>query len=148
MKVGQVIIPFEITVNKISIRSGGTVDVAGTYDLTLYSEDGQTKLFSVTTASVDTINTIYTTAVSSVVVSAGIYYIAINPNSTTNAEISIWENGNVVPFTATTGLPTDITDEPKMQGTVTITAGTPPATITPASITEAVNQTLIFRLDN
>jgi hypothetical protein len=35
-----------------------------------------------------------------------------------------------------------------MQGTLTITADTPPTTITPTAITEGTNSTVIARLDN
>jgi len=146
-KVGQIIIPFSITVNKISIRTG-TVTTAGTVDLTLYSEDGQTQLFSVTTASLASNDTIYTTAVSSVVVAAGIYYIMINANASIEVPVYFYNAGAVVPFTNTQGLSTDVSSEPLMQGTYTITAGTPPATLTLSSIVENTNQTVICRLDN
>lgn len=148
MWVGQVIIDAPITVNKITIRSGDAVSVAGTVDLTLYSEDGQTQVFSVTTASISAAKTFYTTAVSSVAVDPGIYYIAFNTNSTANVELvtqSSVPNNNVW-----FGWDT-VTSEPTAQGSVTISAGAPPATITPdTDITANVNAkgTLMFRLDN
>lgn len=144
MIVGQVIIPFKITVNKITVfpQSNPT---PGTWDLTMYSEDGQTQLFSVTTGTSATI-TILTTSVSSVVLNPGIYYIAINPNGTAAGNFTFWAN-NIIALTAT-GLIGGVTSEPVMSGTVTITAGTPPATITPNSIVAGGNDTLIFRLDN
>lgn len=146
--VGQVMVPYGITVNKITIRSGATVTTPGTVDITLYSEDGQTQLFSVTTASIDTINTLYTTAVSSVSVPAGIYYIAINPNSTTDITTYYWNTETDPPFGTTAGFGGNVTSEPILEGTVTITAGTPPATIDPTAITSVISRTLTFRLDN
>lgn len=147
MNVGQVIIPFGITANKISIRTGTDVSVAGTYDLSLYSEDGQTRLFSVTTASMSVANVIVTTALSAVVIPAGVYYIAFNSNTTADVSLFSYTNGQV-PFTDNEGLPEDVASEPVMFGTVTITASTPPTTITPASITQVISRTLCFRLDN
>lgn len=151
MNVGQVIIPFKITANKISIdciSNGGTT---GTLDLTMYSEDGQTQIFSVTTASIDAAtNVTVTTALSSVVINPGIYYIAVNPNSTANLYTYYFTSTNTVYGAGglAIGLPGNVTSEPIMTGTYTITAGTPPATITPGSITYADNTTLICRLDN
>lgn len=147
MFVGQIVIPFNITVNKITIRSGDAVTVAGPVDLSLYTEDGQTRKFSVTTASIAAANTLYTTAVSSVALTPGIYYIAINTDGTTNVEVDHMLI-SAAPFSATEGMATDVASEPVMQGTVTITASTPATTITPTSITELVNATLLCRLDN
>ena len=148
MHIGQIIIPFKITVNKVTFRRGPTGASAGTYDISMYSEDGQTQIFSVTSASAATGNTIYTTAVSAVVVNPGIYYIAINPNTDASAnDLTFWTIGSE-PFSVTEGLPSDVASEPVMQGTLAISAGTPPATITPTSIGEVTNSTLIVRLDN
>lgn len=146
MIVGQVIVPFKIVVNKVSFRTR-LETVSGTYDVSLYSEDGQTRLFSVTTGTVSGNDQMVTTAVSAVSINPGIYYIAINPNSTASTTMYFW-GISAVPFSTTVGLGEDVTSEPKMQGTLTITAGTPPSTITPTSITGATNSTLIFRLDN
>lgn len=143
--LGQIVIPFEITVNKISFRAGA-VAVAGTVDLSLYSEDGQTRLFSVTSATV-TANATNTVSVSAVVLPPGIYYIMINSNSTADVLTYAWNNGDV-PFDVTVGIAGYVTSEPVLQGTLTITAGTPPTTITPTSITFATGKTLICRLDN
>lgn len=149
MLVGQVIIPFQITANKISIRINA-VTTAGTYDLTLYSEDGQTQIFSVTTASLAVSSVIATTALSAVVINPGIYYIAINSNGTASMNTFFWAVGGdgQPPFTLVEGLPFDVASEPVMCGTLTITAGTPPATINTSSITQVLSTTLVFRLDN
>lgn len=146
MNIGQVIIPIQITVNKISVRTGA-VTTPGTVTLSLYSEDGQTRLFSVTTASLSSAATVYTTAVSSVVVQPGIYYLAVNPNSTANLEMYFLTSATI-PFSSTEGLGEDVGSEPVMQGTLTITASTAPTTITPTAITGGTSKTLIARLDN
>lgn len=142
--VYQVMIPFSITVNKISIRSEGGV-TAGTYDLSLYSEDGQTQIFSVTTASISA-DGITTTAVSSVVVPAGMYYFMLNSNGTASQNFAFYNF--IGYFAATNGLLGDITSEPLLRGTLTITAGTPPATFDPTTLTDTANSAIPFRLDN
>lgn len=143
--LGQVIVPFEITANKITF-SCTAVTTPGTVDLSLYSEDGQTRLFSVTTATISG-QGLVTTALPSVVIPPGVYYIAINPNGTASLSVRTFNN-NIDPFSTTNGLQYDVAGEPVMQGTFAIAAGTPPATFTPSSITELAQTTLIFRLDN
>lgn len=143
--VGQIHIPLQITVNKVSLRFGA-VSAAGTFDVSIYSEDGQTRHISVTTASVSA-NTIVTTAVSAVTLYPGIYYVMVNGNSTANAEVYCYNQAGTG-FTTTTGLVDDVTSEPILQGTYTITADTPPETVTLASITATDDTTAIIRLDN
>ena len=143
----QIPIPFKITVNKISFRTN-SVSVAGTYKISLYSENGQTQLFSVTTASVSASSTIYTTAVSSVVVSPGNYYLMIQAVSTANASMYAWIT-YTPPFGTVEGLHSDVTSEPVLGGTYTVTADTAPSTITPTSLLESASAyALIVRLDN
>ncbi len=144
--VGQVVIPFKITVNKISFYVN-VVNTAGTLDLSLYSEDGQTRLFSVTTATISTTGIISTTAVSSVVVQPGIYYLMVNSNGTADIQSYFWGNQQI-PFALVPGLVDDVTSEPVMQGDLTITAGTPPTTFTPTAITAGFYKTIVCRLDN
>ena len=143
-QVGMVEVTKKITVNSISFRTG-TVTVAGTVKISLYSEDGQTQIFSVTTASL-TADTIITTAVAAVVLPIGNYYIVIQPVGPTNAQVYAWTD--LIPFAATLTL-LSITSEYRTSGTITVTADTPPTTFNPASdITVAIAKTLVFRLDN
>lgn len=143
--VGQVYIPSKITANKISI-SVASVSVSGTLDLSLYSEDGQTQLFSVTTATISA-SGVTTTALSAIVLVPGIYYIVVNSNSTTNLVSYTWSTAGA-PFNVAGGLSAGVSSEPRLRGELTITAGTPPATITPTTITDTDSRTLVFRLDN
>lgn len=142
--LGLVHIPVSITVNKISIMTG-TVTTPGTVDLTLYSEDGQTQFFSVTTASLASNTTHYTTSVSSVVLRPGNYYLMVNGNGTPNLQVIAWTQAT--PFSAT-GLGGGVTSEPVMSGTLTITASTPPSTIDPTAITAVISKVIQCRLDN
>lgn len=144
-------LPAAITVNKISLRTATTVTTAGTWDIVIYSEDGQTQKISITTASVSTGDTIITTAVSAVTLAAGNYYFAINPNGTASTEWCVWILGGGTVFGTTAGLNGDVTSEPILAGRITITASTPSTTFTPSSsIVENSLATVapIFRLDN
>jgi len=146
--IGQIVIPFAITANKITIRSATTVTTPGTLILSLFSENGQTRLFSVTTGNITTINTLYTTSLSAVVIPAGIYYICVQPTSTAHLRSYAWKS-IAPPFSTTEGMHSDIAGEPVMQGTITVTANTAPTTITPNSISESASiSTLVIRLDN
>jgi hypothetical protein len=146
----QFILPFSITVNKISMKTGGTVTTSGTWDITIYSENGQTQEIAVTTGTVSTGDTIVTTSVSGVTLSAGVHWFAINPNSTANAQWHMYTQGTSGALGTTAGLPFDVSSEPVIAGTLTITAGTPATTFTPSSVTEntLTNVAVIFRLDN
>lgn len=143
-------LPAGITVNKISLRTATTVTTSGTWDIVIYSEDGQTQKISVTTASVSTGDTIITTSVSSVYLAPGNYYFAINPNSTAQTEWCVWILGGGNVFGTTAGLNGDISSEPVLAGRITITASTPATNFNPTS--DIVENSLavvapIFRLD-
>lgn len=146
--LGQIVVPFGMTINKITIKSAGSIGTAGTLDLSLYSETGQTQYFSVTTASVAAADTLYTTAVSSVGVTAGIYYLMVNTNGTADVTVQMWQVDGDGVFGTTAGFIGDVTSEPKIQGSLTITAGTPPATFDPTAITENISGTIASRWDN
>lgn len=140
MNVGQFVLPYQITVNKISI-SVTTVTVAGTLDLTIFTEDGQTQSIAVTTASISGTG-VNTTSVSAVVLNPGVYYFAVNPNDTADIAITA-----ISQSTISNDLMSSVTSEPVVMGTVTITAGTP-AAFTPSSVTTANTKLAYFRLDN
>lgn len=146
MIIGQIVVPYKITANKVSIgvTAAGTT---GTLDITMYAEDGQSQIFSVTTASISAAGVV-TTALSAVAINPGIYWIGINTNSTADITLYAWVVNAVAFGTGASNLVGNVTSEPVMQGTLTITAGTPPSTITPTSITNATNSTAIIRLDN
>jgi hypothetical protein len=145
--VGLVDIPYAIVANKITIRND-TVNVAGTLDLSLYSEDGQTQIFSVTTATISTTDALVSTALSAVSIASGQYYFMVNPNGTASINFSFWGTDNIGLFSNTQSIETDVSSKPVLQGKLTITAGTPPATLTPSSITEGTRTIIPFRLDN
>lgn len=142
MWIGQIVVPFKITANKVSFTVINK-SVNGTVDITMYSEDGQTQVFAITTATITADGTIIT-ALSAVVINPGIYYIAMNTNSTAAMQVGTYTCAAVATYNLNSG----VTSEPVIAGTLTITAGTPPATITPTSITAVDTRTIAIRLDN
>lgn len=144
-------VPASITVNKISIKTGGTTTTDVAWDITIYTADGQTKAIEVTTATITTSDTIYATAVSSVTLTPGNYYFAINTGGATgDCNFYTWTSATNQALGNSVSLATDVASEPKLMGYATITAGTPSATFDPAAITEdtLTNGAVIFRLDN
>lgn len=137
---GRIVISAPITTQKIFIDIGSH-SVSGTVKIGLFSEDGQTRLISVTTATITTTGLV-TTAVSSTSIPAGIYYVVIVPVSTTNT------GPRTHTFLSGAVLLANPSSEPVSEGTITVTADTMPTTITPSSITYASSSCCIFRLDN
>lgn len=135
--VGLLVLEHTIVVNKLTIDVTAVV-VAGTLDICIYSEDGQTKLLDITTASISTTGT-KTTAVGAINLPAGNYYIYVGSNGTANVTVSC--------YAGSIGMISAVASEPKYSGTLTVTAGTPPATFDPAALTSFDQQTLIIRLD-
>jgi len=147
MFVTQVVIPFAITANKITILGTGNTVVAGTVDMTLYAEDGQSQIFSVTSGSID-LGGQYTTAISAVSIPAGIYYLGLNTNGTADIKLMFYNVNELDGDTTGVKSLAVVSSEPTTVGTLTITASTPPATITLASITYASKSLPVCRIDN
>ena len=141
--LGLVVVPFRITINKITFRSGG-VQSGNTIDIAMYSEDGATRYFNVTSAAVSATWTYYTITLGApVTLEPGLYWIgsAINTAPGTIPEFMV--------YTCTVDDDTfAVASEPVLEGTIVITAGTLPTTITPSSITFGKENTLALRLDN
>ena len=138
LHVGLIYIPANITVNKLSIRTVAS-GVDGTLKIALFSLDGATRHINIETATITGAGVITETATSGEALTPGYYYIGVLANGTANIEVQIWGNGDYL---------NNPTSEPIWEGTLTVTASTMPATITPGSITAAGRHTLMFRLDN
>lgn len=143
MYVGRIEVPQAITVNSISILVNG-VTTTGTVKVGIYSETGASLLISATTASISAASVVTTTLGSPVILPAGIYYSAIVPVSTADLVPYFWKTKNY----GSSGGFFSISGKPIYEGIVTVTSGTLPSTITPASITYANNATIMVRLDN
>lgn len=148
MYVSQVIFQHSIIANKISIFTGNTVTTPGTIDITLYAEDGQSQIFSVTSGTISASTTMYSITLSAVSIPAGIYYLAANSNGTFNGDIAFY-NTNLAAAFGSTALKNGVASEPVIEGSMTITASTPATTFNPVSgITAGTNSMLACRLDN
>lgn len=138
--IGRIYIPVAITFTKFSFNVEAKA-ANGTFNIALFSDSGATQLLSFTSGTV-TATGIQTTTVSSTILAAGYYYVVINPVGTASCNINIHQ------FAADTA---DTLNKPSglaaMCGTITVTASTMPATITPTAITPTDSACLTFRLD-
>jgi hypothetical protein len=141
MYVALVHIPHRIVANSISFAVD-TVGAAGVLKLALYSEDGQTLVIPSTSTASISAGGVITTALSAIDIPAGNYWLAVVSSGTANITASSW-----LESTDVNGLTYNTTGEPVLIGTVTVTASTIPATITPASVTHGT-RCLFARLDN
>jgi len=143
--VGAIFLPAAITVNKIQFRISGTYTASGTVKVGVYSSDGATKLIDVTSGTISAANTTIVIAVSSVVLTAGVYYLVIVPTGTSNFEARCINYQGVY---ITEGF-INAASEPGMGGTMTVTAGTLPTSFNPVSdITASNSHFLLARFDN
>lgn len=138
LHLGRVIIPntiLQCTKVTFGIQSHTT---NGTVKIALFSEDGQTQIFSFTTATITAAGNVSTT-ITATDIPAGVYYIGFLDVGTTNTTPIAIQGTNVIIE--------NVASEPVYTGYLTVTASTMPATITPTSITFELNNTLYFQLD-
>lgn len=139
--VGLVTFPHNITANAITLDVQGFT-TSGTMKVALYSEDGATRLFNVTSSTISGTG-VLTIALSSVSITAGNYYLLVVSVSTLDIVMYGWNtNGTGASVFG------NVTTKKVWEGTLTVSAGTPPSTITPTSITWAANSTVVSRFDN
>lgn len=147
--IGQVSLPYKLTVNQLSFDIQGLTGTAST-TIALFSEDGQTRYFSTTSPLYSTTGVKTLTFQSPVVVPAGIAYLGIITNSPNTSYYSFNLNTSG-PFSD--GLYA-VSGKPSVYGTTTAATGSSmPLTITPGSIANgnsSASQSLlpIIRLDN
>jgi hypothetical protein len=142
LRCTQYVISRGITVNKISFKVVSNT-ATGKAKIACYTEDGQTKVFEVETATISGTAVVTTTLGAPAVLNAGIYYICNTGDATLNVSVIGWCDGDLLAnvFNGLTGKPT-------ISGSLAITAYTIPATITPGNITAQNNYGPILRLDN
>tara|TARA_R110000850_G_C9954230_1_gene463878 strand:+ start:725 stop:2080 length:1356 start_codon:yes stop_codon:yes gene_type:complete len=130
----------KITANKL-IFTVPSHSATGTFDINIYSEDGQTIILSQTTPSIASSGNHVITLDAPVVISAGNYYIGIVSN-----DASV--NMSLLTY-ATQAWLHNVSGYPVLSGTKTVTTGTLPSTIDPTSdITYVANSALFFALAN
>ncbi len=125
------------TLNILTHTSAGESQVA------IYSEDGQTQLADVTSDTSAATGPLSTTF-SALTLEAGNYWILTVPVATTN-----WTVATLNPAGSADEL-VDLTGMPVVSGTLTVTAGTAPATIDPTAVdADSVHdEAIIYRFDN
>ena len=130
----------QITVNKISFNITA-VGSSGTFNVGIFSEDGQTRHISVTTGTISGTG-IASVSVSAVTLSAGNYYLLLGSVSSANITVSQWSAASPASDLKA------VSSEPTVCGTYTVSASTMPSTITLASISSVTDGAFVFRLDN
>ncbi len=136
---GSIVLDAQITVSKVTFEVT-TAGVNGTVNFAIFSEDGQTRHISGTTATITGTGHTTTTLGTAVILPADTYYVLLQPVSTADITVETW----AVHVLSTT----QVGSEPVHSGDVTgMTAGTMDATITPTSITAAADSVPIIQLD-
>jgi len=135
MNVFMFSITQQITFTKVSLYVG--VGATGTFKLGIFSEDGQTRYATATSASV-TADALNTVTVSSTTLPPGNYWLGL---------LSVDVSGiDLIAYTCNSNFSV-LSGEPLLAGVYTVTADTIPTTITLASISDDPSTTSIFRLD-
>lgn len=139
--LGEVDIPLQITANKIFVGSAG-VNIPGKVKISLYSEDGQTQLFEVTTDTITTGGIINVNLVSPININPGLYYISFLPLDGADVRLYLYYN---------TDIPTSFIHPPGknvLVGTLVVPANSLPLSFDPRTIVFGDNKCLIFGLEN
>jgi len=141
MQVGLIFVPATITVNKLTFKIE-SFSSSGTMKIGLYSYDGSTQVISATSGTISGTGFQTITLGSPVVVSVGYYFVTcVAVSGSFNPDFWLIDTG----LTQFTNVPSG---KVILEGTLTVTSGTLPSTITPTSITYTQNRTLVIRLDN
>ncbi len=143
LNFGLVTIYEAIDVNKITIATG-LPTVNGTLKVAMFSADGSTKLFEVTTTTITASGAITTTLSATTTLLAGKYYIAVLPVGTADMTIFTYlpVSNSFSPFDSVSG-------KVHYSGYKTVTASTMPSTLDPiTSVTADQQSCIVCRLDN
>lgn len=137
-RVGRFIIPFNITVSKLSLYVTSHT-TSGTIKVALFSEDGQTQILTATSSSITTTGLVTITISPSVSISAGVYNFMVLYVSTASFAMTTYDDNAAALLVPPSG-------EPFYGGTLTVTADTIPSTFDPTAVT-IVREMFAFRLD-
>lgn len=147
VRVGQVTIPFAITVNRVSFICTSMI-VAGRFAVTLYDEQGVSVLNGATSILSNDIGTttLVSASLAAVVINPGVYYVGATPINSAAGTFSFWNADNTVgPML----LNTSVVGKPVINGVVTPAVGfLPPAIITSSITGSAADTVIAVRLDN
>lgn len=139
MIIGLVNIPQTITATKVTFKVEAYT-ATGTAKVALYSYDGGTQVFGVTSATIS--GTGFVTTTVSATIAAGQYWAGIVATGTSNYTIDTWSTGSGISQFANVPSGKAI-----VEGYYTVTAGTLPATITPTSVVYTQAYCPVIRLD-
>lgn len=141
MHLGAIEFNQTITVNKLTFGIGG-FSSSGTMKVGIYSYDGTSKLLDATTSTISGTGIQTINLGSPVVIAAGQYYVAmVSVSGSFSPQVFQTDGSSESLFSAVSGKAT-------LVGTLTVTSGTLPSTITPSAITSADDRTLAIRYDN
>lgn len=141
MLVGLVNIPQNITVNKVTFKIEAYTS-SGTLKIVLYTYNGSSIVLNATSATISSTGFKTITLGSPVSIASGQYYLGV---------VGVSGNFTIPTFTVDAGLDqftNAVASGYVYEGTLTVTAGTPPSTIDPTAITKAQGRTANIRLDN
>lgn len=147
MVVGMVSVPYQITANSLSLQHGDMA-TAGQFLISMYLGDGSRSILTASTATItQTSASIVSIPLSSILVTPGNYYVGVSPISSTVGALYGWATAvgdSTIKFLAS------VQGKPVTQGTVSIVAGSHPASINGLLTNTLTNQrtTLLIRLDN
>lgn len=146
--VWLIFIPFAITINKFTFAHTST-PTDGTFNISLYSQDWQTRYFTKETATLTgNSGTVTTTLDSPVSIAAWYYYLGMNSNADASVSILYWTTGTIDGDTTGIKPILVLSWEPTIMWRLTITASTPATTFNPSSdITFEPKSTLYIRFN-
>lgn len=139
--LGKVFVPLSIRAQQISFYVG-SISISGRIKLALYSEDGQQKVFEVTsdTLSIGGLNTINLSSAATML-NQGFYYIVVLPLDNARLGLSTYY---------VTDMPSPLLHPPGKDvwsGELAVIPNTLPASFNPTNVIFSENRILIFRLD-
>lgn len=129
-----------ITLNKLTVNVTA-VGGSGTFKVAIYSEDGQTKYGEATSGTVSGGGEVTLTFSNLVLPAGNLWFLFVSVGA---ANITVSRYGIMGTVTALK----DVSSEPSTVGVLTVTSGTPPATVTVSSISATEEGCMVIRLDN
>lgn len=140
MAVAVIEVMHDIIASSLKFNATAT-GTPGTLGIALFSNDGQTRVLNITTASLSGSGVKTEALGTPVFIKRGLYYLAVNPDGTADITVTVWTTG-ADPWdeAASAGLN-------EISGTLAVTAGTIPTTIDPDAITYGASKALALRIN-
>lgn len=128
--IGQILVPFDIQLNEVTIIGHFNGGIPGRIKLALYTEDGQTKIFECLSDSLSSVLVIPMSISlnNSKLIHAGLYYLSMLPVNSTNISLATYFNNPISdPVIYQSG-------KNILQGTMPVPINTLPSIINPLSL--------------